>query len=157
MHKAIRGKRTLQLNLAYLGGFFDGEGSVFIGRLKRPSGNPSYRINVSCAGTVKEPIEMYRKLFSKSRQELIFRSKKNPKYKPYWMWMATGHLAAEFLRIILPYLVIKKEQARLALEFYEWRESLGKTGIPRKSSEVQRMEQYRKRIHELKGMSSRND
>jgi hypothetical protein len=44
---------------------------------------------------------------------------KNSKWKPRTDWNADGIVAYRFLKFIYPYLFIKKEEARVAIEFYE--------------------------------------
>ncbi|MBU2249327.1 MAG: hypothetical protein KKD77_21445, partial [Gammaproteobacteria bacterium] len=44
---------------------------------------------------------------------------RNPRAKPSWVWEVRSKKAGEFLKLVLPYLQIKKPQAELAIQFQE--------------------------------------
>lgn len=103
---------------AYLAGLIDGEG--YIGMVKtitRPKEAPSLyvlvpRIQVKMCN--KEGIEMAHKYFGGS----IYFKKLSGNNRDQWVWQLTGHQRIKnTLTLLLPYLVIKKYQAEVILEF----------------------------------------
>ncbi len=151
MSKTTRGKHISQLN--YLAGFFDGEGSIYITRINnKRSGNIWYRLGLGCSNSDKRPIDLLHKVFSPIRTTYSYVPGRKKGYKPAHSWLATGNVAKEFLEIIEPYLMVKKEQARLGIKFQEWRNSLPNTGKPRPSQNIKKCEWYRQKMKKLNGI-----
>lgn len=99
----------------WLGGFFDGEGSIGVyNRNKGRDGTRYYVLVVSLAqsGNIGE-------LVCKSLQASWGGSVylQNNGTKPQWKWNVSALKAAEFLAYLEPRLFIKKKEAHLALEF----------------------------------------
>lgn len=97
---------------AYAGGLFDGEGSVEIGwnRNKR-----SMRMRCIVRMTTKAPVEFMQSRFSGS-----LNPGKRGKNRQQWSWVVSSQEAAVFLREVMRYLKVKKEEAMIALEFQEF-------------------------------------
>jgi len=113
---AIRGKIT-ELETAYIAGLFDGEGHVFITKDKRPSYKTALHIlRTGITNTHRDTIEWLFTLFPTTISRRI-RHKNHPTWKPCFSWDASSINALYFLEIVYPYLKIKKEQARLGIEF----------------------------------------
>jgi hypothetical protein len=70
--------------------------------------------------------------------------------KPCYTWGMSAKKGCTFLRIVLPYLVIKREQAEIALEFQSLRESAHRNGGLGEADLAAR-ESARWRLHVLKG------
>jgi hypothetical protein len=94
---------------AYFAGFFDGEGCI---RIQSSHKGTSWHIRVTCVQRNPAPlllmVERYGGAagkFSKGRNEDM------------WTWYAMGPKAAAFLERVLPYLIVKREQAEMALAF----------------------------------------
>lgn len=104
---------TLLKSRDYLGGFFDGEGSISITSRKR-KGRLSYTIFVSLSNTDRRPLEAIKSLYGGS----ICGTKKGCNLKVY-SWTISNNLAYKFLKDIHPSLLVKQEQALIAVEFYE--------------------------------------
>lgn len=49
---------------------------------------------------------------------LVQKTRSKANWKETWNWQLSGQNAADFLEALLPYLVIKKERAELALMLY---------------------------------------
>lgn len=157
-HKTIRGKRINKTDLAYIAGLFDGEGSIFIARIKnKRSGAIWYRLNVSFSMTDREPVEMLHNIFSLRRKTLMYIKGRERGYKDVAMWLSTGNVALRFLQCMEPWLRVKKPQARLGIEFQEWRNASGNPGKPRTKEVLEKCEEYRQRMKKLNGVCSRND
>lgn len=104
------------ISAEYVAGFFDGEGSISIIKNKPESVNQHFyyvlRVHV---GNVN-PIVLI-KLKERWGGSLSLKSPPiNTNAKPCWNWNVSTNRAVAFLRDILPYLMLKGEQAKLGLE-----------------------------------------
>ena len=118
VNKVIRGKISKE-DLIYIAGLFDGEGHIFITEDKRPAYKTSLHIlRTGITNTNREVIEWVYSLFP-ATWEMRIRNKNHPHWKPCFFWEASSNKALYFIKMIYPYLRIKKEQARLAIEFQE--------------------------------------
>ena len=101
---------------AYLAGLIDGEGTIFVirrpPRLENPLG--TYHLRLQIVNTDWRLILWLQDNFGAKVATLC---KGTSKWKRSWsaMWY-TGY-AKEVIKLIQPYLIIKKEQASIALEF----------------------------------------
>ena len=94
-------------DLAYLAGFFDGEGSIFIDK----------NFGMACAmtSTTKWALESLRFSFGGN----ITKNKKiyNPSQHTTFQWKINSTIAKTFLQAISPYLKLKKPEAEVAIKF----------------------------------------
>lgn len=101
--------------LAYMAGIFDGEGTVGIKKYL-PKGNNRtmcYFLYLRIGMQSFDVMNLFKETFGGSlNEERVRQEGKNP----IWRWDATGksHVAA-ILGALLPYLIVKKDQAILAL------------------------------------------
>lgn len=100
-------------SLEYLAGFFDGEGTICIDRGNKTS---YYLLTVSVGNTVRQTLEPFENLFGGSIA--FIRRAKN--HKDFYCWRVQAAKAEYFCTVMLPYLILKKPQAKLALEFREY-------------------------------------
>lgn len=107
----------------YLAGMIDGEGFITISKGSKPAPNgngyvtaaPRYNLVVSVTGTSVPLMKWLLKTFGGSWSK---DKSQNPKWKPRCSWRSTGLKNKEIILLgILPYLVIKKEQATIGLDF----------------------------------------
>ena len=104
--------------IIWLASFFDGEGCITFSRRKHINKKGELKIyrgvQISVAQVDPEPIKMFYETFGCG-------------YRNHWLnknnriqfeWRATGKKAATILNILLPYLVVKREQAYLVIEYY---------------------------------------
>ena len=112
------------LNLAYAAGLFDGEGSIFIGKVKtnRNKSGLLFRLHIEMCNT-NEPIVKWMQLYFGG--SVYERYADTNTRRTLWSWQLRGTKALEFLKIISPYLRVKKPQAELAMEFQS-RQILGR-------------------------------
>ena len=104
-----------QCDLAYIGGFIDGEGSIMYTRNgvgKRGLGY--FRLVFSVTSTDIEIIDWIVKTFPQYRWTREVRKFKNSKHKDAYCLKVQGDSAAQFIRMVRPYLRIKQPQARVA-------------------------------------------
>ena len=118
----------IEAEVAWLAGFFDGEGSVSI--VKNRKRNTAF-INARIGNTCLPALERV-KLIS-GCGAIAEQRHKNPKWRRVWYWTAACQQAAHFLTLVLPYLAIKREQAEIALQFQATVEKGGRSYTQEKS------------------------
>lgn len=106
---------------AWAAGIVDGEGSIWISRVapkkSKRTHNPTYQLVFKVEMTHQETIT---RLASLVDGTVGWRKSKNPeRHRSMFSVLLTDVKAVEALRRLLPYLVTKVEQARLALEYRE--------------------------------------
>ena len=103
---------------AYLAGIIDGEGCISLVYHKPKKGriNNSIFIKVRVGNTSPDLILRLSEWWPESR---VYPHKRKKGHKQSWSWMtSTRSSSIKFLRFILPYLCIKKTQARLVLTYF---------------------------------------
>jgi hypothetical protein len=99
---------------SYLAGIIDGEGCITIGAGQKET-CINYNAIVSVQNTSKKLIDW---LQSKFGGQVYLSKKATEKTKPAWMWRITKKKDIEILLLaVLPYLIIKLEQAKTLLSF----------------------------------------
>lgn len=134
------------LDLSYVAGLFDGEGSVVITSCKRPYGRSEY---FSISAQVGMTDESSVRLFQDEWPAHFSIRKRNggnefSGYRDLWRWHIERKRAASFLRDIYPYSRLKKNQIDLALELDSMMGPTKKT-----DSEYQRMVEIRDSVRLL--------
>ncbi len=107
-------KRT---DLAYTAGIIDGEGWICIKRTPR-----AYQITVGVGNTNEWLINWLQFSFGGG---VYPRTGLADNQKPQWHWNLSTRQAGNFLKLILPYLRIKRPQAELAIQFQSRRRYRG--------------------------------
>ena len=105
--------------LAYLGGIIDGEGTIAITKKKiaKRGYNPSYVLRVSIAGSDKQLSKWLKENFGGKIYALNMQNGFNK--KKMFQWILNSNNGYKLLKKVKDYLLIKKEQADLAIEFYQ--------------------------------------
>jgi hypothetical protein len=101
-------------DLAYAAGIIDGEGCITITPQhyqKRP--NISFTLRVVMGNTNEGVCQWFKFVFG-GHYNFLHKTKGG---KPFWQWGVSSQKAMEFLRLIIPYLKIKRSQAELAIKF----------------------------------------
>jgi hypothetical protein len=98
-----------ELDLAYLAGFIDGEGSIGIVVVAK---HKKYVTQIAACNCNPTPIMLLKELFG---GKIRLRNWKNKKWKPNYEWKLTAKKAAVVIKAILPYLKIKNKQAEIVL------------------------------------------
>src|SRR3990167_1222762 len=151
------------LQLAYIAGFFDGEGSVCITKWKNhrtKSGTWQHAVYVRVAGTKPGVIRLYNQLFSPHRNLQVSRYDKPTGYHKIdsvvYSWGCAGRNALIFLKQIQPYLILKKPQAELAIAFQEKKMSDGfdRRGLKLTKEDILWREGY---CLQMKALNKRNN
>lgn len=100
--------------VAYLAGFFDGEGYISfsaVPKRKRHLWFPSIYIGVS--NTDPKPLHLYLQAFGGN----IYGHKHPSEQKEVYRWEASGKVAELALRAMEPYLLLKRDRAKIALTY----------------------------------------
>lgn len=111
--------RLADVDRAYFAGIMDGEGCVTIARAKKGKWS-YYTLFLSMACT--DPSLMIW-IIEKFGGRVAPRTKCKTNRKDVWVWRVASREAEAVLRQIEPFMVVKRDQARLALAFrdsYSW-------------------------------------
>jgi hypothetical protein len=99
----------------YLAGFFDGEGHIAIGLNKNPSGKRRWYLRFAAHQVDPRPLYLLKERYGGSIQFTDRRGQQRPIYE----WVATSIKAYKALKELRPFLIVKADEARLAMEFQE--------------------------------------
>lgn len=107
------------MNDCYVAGLFDGEGCVGISRWPKPgSRHVRYALFVSIGMTYRPIIEAiateYNGFYHENRHDL-----RNKKHRIQFNCVFGSQIAATFLRRLLPYAIVKREEIIVALELQD--------------------------------------
>ena len=148
---------TKQSKLSYLAGFMDGEGTFAIVKTysvqRKSDGSKKryvvYKLNISVCNTNKEVMDWIAFNFGGKPLPGSNENRK-PHYKTRYAWHVTHRDKQKNLILgLLPYLVAKKEQAKIALQFIETYSN--EVGVQLDSAVVEKRDQLRKRMMILNG------
>ena len=103
-------KHPKPTHLAYMAGFFDGEGTVAIS--KEP--NQGFILQCMAVNTVRTPLDFIQSYFDGT---VLGPTPREGNWKPVFNWKVEAVKAEVFLRSVGPYLQIKRERCELGLEF----------------------------------------
>ena len=107
---------SVETILAYTAGIVDGEGSIYMKR-SAPGRSHGYSIFLRVGVTSGELIHWLIVHFGGWSEPAMLPGNR----KPLWRWALYGEAAAALLQRLLPYLVIKRRQAELVIDFYSVR------------------------------------
>lgn len=94
--------------------FLDAEGSIII----IPNSGSGYQLKIAVASTTIQLLQWFKANYGGSIHKKSPASYKDGiTRKPAWDWVIASALAERFLYLIHPFLLIKQEQAIIALEF----------------------------------------
>ena len=137
-----------EIEYAYLAGIIDGEGAIFITRDLFSTKNPVYRAEIRVGMIDEKPIKRLHVAFGGTA--LLEKSYHHK--RPMWRWLGSNREVLKFcLTTLLPYLDVKKEQAKLVLEFNDrFPRRNGHWAIP---GQIEEKERYWIRVRELNGIA----
>lgn len=122
-------------NWPYLAGLIDGEGHIGVTKGCRYWGEtkyPAYSLQISIANN---DLGLMQYLIKHFGGVYYVHTRKNPNARVGYIWHPKGHKNKEQLLLaVIPYLVIKPEQAKLALEFLRMKDEIN----PEKREEMHR-------------------
>ena len=134
--------------LGYLAGLVDGEGSIGITSAfqRGKSRSRSHTLRVSITNTSETLIAWLSDTIGGGLR--LKRDSRKANWKPGYDWMLYAAQAEQVLLAVLPYLVIKRDQARIALEF----RAVGRGGWVGRALDpvvVEKREALKQKIHLL--------
>jgi hypothetical protein len=107
------GDSTTDPTFAYLAGVIDSDGWISIGRGRHRSGAPRWFPRVGICGTRPEPHALAVATFGGRVRSYVNR---DVRYRLMLEWARSGAEAVRVLDALLPFLLVKRAQAELALE-----------------------------------------
>jgi len=118
----------------YVAGLFDGEGCVQVRKSvrKRQRGRDVqnhatyFQLCVSISNT---NLDILNKLVDEYGGYVVNTTKENTSHKSCYDWRVSSRAAIVFLTQIAPYVFIKSDQVKLALQFYELAEEEVRVGL----------------------------
>ena len=125
---------------AYIAGLLDGEGCISIKRSRRTN----YNLYVEIYNTNKDVMLWLQERYIGS----INSKRKNVNHKVCYTWCVACSKAESFLELIIPYLIIKQEQAVIALEFQD--NVIRTPGVRISKEELDHRESYKMQLSLLK-------
>lgn len=105
--------------LAYLAGFFDGEGTICICR-RHGGSRRSFELRICVGQKDRKPLELFLKTFGGA----IFLQRRHGIPLLYQWDIGGSSKPRRFLEMMLPYLRCKKEEAKIALRYLDAAEKL---------------------------------
>jgi len=127
--------------IGYLAGIFDGEGTIGIGK-SHPDGRVSYSLVIQIATMHQKTIFLLYQYFGGN-----FCLGKSTKMA---YWYCCGSNVGKILKLIIPYLIEKKEQTELALNYLEVIDIKSPGGACRTDLERELQETYHLMMKTLK-------
>ena len=134
--KVKNGKETVTTKIAYIAGFFDGEGCI---RIKQASqrGN-SYYVWVAITNSNRRILEEVVELFGGT-----IRKAERTVNKDVYHYLITASEAVDFLTTIMGFLREKKGQAEIAIEFHKNKVHLSAEDKAKYADTISRMKQVK--------------
>ena len=149
--KATRGKVDLTATeISYMAGVVDSDGCISIGKMKGHYNKAQRRVTpryvLALIVTNTSP-DLMNWLVEKFGGRMKARKRVKPNHKTTWNWVIDHGKALHALRLIKPYLIIKKEQAKIGIDFIEkWISPNGGQGSTVLPEEVSRRESLYQRM-----------
>lgn len=117
----------MDLDIRYVAGLFDGEGWITVCKQKlgeRGYGHYSphhvrYQLVVGIGIPHRPIIEQMHRQFGGGLFTNRSAQVKMPKSRPGYMWKVSSGPASSFLDLLLPHLVVKRDEAVIALQFHK--------------------------------------
>ena len=107
-------EKPKKTDIAYIAGIIDGEGSIYTKpQLPRKESLISYDIVLEIRMADKEALELIQAVLG---GKINCRKPLKKNWKPTFQWKVSGRTAQEILKLIKPYLLVKRSRAELALK-----------------------------------------
>ena len=105
-------------DLAYTAGIIDGEGCILISKARRQKSRSGYvyGLTVSVNSTDEWLCQWLKFSFGGS---ITLKKHYRENESLLWIWAVRSNQAVAFLKLVLPYLYLKKPQAELAIKFQQ--------------------------------------
>lgn len=113
---------------AYLAGVLDSDGCVSLGSYRTRNGSIDYRVQVVISKTDQEFLQWVQATLDYG--SINYQENADSAYPSCYQWRVSQAKAETFLRMVLPYLRVKKRKAELALRLRELMLPVGGRGSP---------------------------
>lgn len=138
---------------AYIAGFMDGEGCISIGKYQgKHNRTPVYQLQL----VISQKVDVLRDLcrIAGVGSVCLNNHKEGRKYQ---QWRMSPHDAVDFLKAILPYLRVKRQEAEIAIEFQEKQGNKNFVGLGYTTPQhlIDEKESYYQALRSLKGDSAK--
>ena len=143
----MKGRKTWERG--YAAGLIDGEGCIMIRKIQpnEKYNFPSYQLQISMNQIDGDCIDFLYGVFGGKAYDIkSYQENRLHNYR----WELVGDKAMSFLKIILPFLRIKKIQAELGIRFQLNHKKAVNQFVPQKPSDVERYEWYYQEMRRLK-------
>src|SRR5438309_2850451 len=106
--------KLAKTDIAWAAGFTDGEGYIGLTRcFDKTRKYHSYRVQFEVSQVHETPIRLMADMFRGVGRVRHYTNHK----RGYWTWRVFGQDAIEVIKTLMPYLIVKKAQARLVMEY----------------------------------------
>lgn len=107
------------IELAWMAGFFDGEGSIGLKVEIRNFNGIKFGRRICIVNTRRDILEIFKKYFGGSvlERKHFQNYTGSENWKPIYSWQVHSRLAVDFISRIYPYIRLKKKQAELFLDY----------------------------------------
>lgn len=109
-------RKSYQMNNAYVAGLIDGEGCIYLAVKQGKKKYYSARVDVGMTHKALSILEGLQNMYQGRLR--LFRPQ-TEKWEAAYSWSVFGQEAVAFLRMIHPFLILKKEQASIVLRIYD--------------------------------------
>ena len=137
----------MTISLDYLAGYFDADGSVAITRQRNKNGHMIHQIKATLVSICPDIPMEFRNRFGGTCLVTDWNNRQNPNNRVRMDWSTTSKNCKLFLEEVVPLLVLKQDQATVALELQA---SLDEYpgGIKRENPEYEAVMRYRLSLYE---------
>ena len=141
---------TNEIDIAWAAGFIDGEGCLRIAKHANAGGvNPIYHLHLAISQNRRETLEHCQTIIGVQSSICRFPDRESFR-RPVFLLTYLCANARDALTLLQPYLVRKKAEAMLALEFALRLQVLRSGRTPHTPEEIAIREEYYRRMKELK-------
>jgi len=148
-----------EVDKAYIAGFLDADGCIIIDRQKRTNAHHKqhyYYVPRTCIANRHRGVLDYLNRCWDNTGSLTKRNlnEKNPKWSDAWQLRFSSRATYKYLKQILPYLVMKRHQAELAIEMGELKAGTQKINIRYRTEDYEsKSKRYDEIYHAVKSMN----
>jgi hypothetical protein len=137
------------ISSAYAAGLFDGEGCIQIRRLKQTlgTGRPGYVLTTTISMTDTEPLKAMQARFGGSLGNYDLRN--SLRHKSIWLWTLYGATSVCFLRATMPWLMVKRRRAQIAIQYQRLVRKKARGPTPLSALELKRRDRLYDRMRLL--------
>ena len=133
-----------ECKLAYMAGLIDGEGSISIGKARMwgAQKHDTYKLVLQVYMSTEEPLNTIAEWFGGKVEILKIQHGRWGQTRPGRQWRANGRKAIDVMELVRPYLILKRPQADLAIDYFYYNEGTKGIGRTIPTDDVYEMREY---------------